>query len=377
MGTETEEWEASPAECEQGFLEGCLPDLIVQIGRDGMVLQILAGESVSMKTGKSLEEGLPPELATQFRGAVDQTLTTGQAQTFELQCPHVNPPEYKEARLMPCAGESVLVVIRNVTESRMLRLQAEQKQKQMEAALERIQQRSFLTSLAGGIAHEVNQPLNAIKVASDIILFWSRADRPLPPEKVLEYVETISEQATRIDSIIRHMRDLIKSQSASEKGHCLFHEAVWRAMTLLSKQLENHGIKVETVLEEQMRYVPLTTVQAEQIIINLVSNAMEALDHCARRHKMVRLSLTWDNEILLFRVADNGPGIDKTLQEEIFTPFFSTKKKDASLGLGLSLVRSMIEAAGGQVRVGSSPGNGAEFFLSIPGSEAPAAIREE
>ena len=75
-------------------------------------------------------------------------------------------------------------------------------------------------------------------------------------------METISEQAGRIDAIVRHMRDLIKSQTNHEKGGCLFHEATARALALLSKQLENHRIKIDIQLDEQSRYVPLTLVQA-------------------------------------------------------------------------------------------------------------------
>ena len=127
----------------------CLPDLIVEIGREGRVRQILAGTPVMLVKDRRLTECLPAELADIYCRAIDEVLGSGEMQVFEYLCPGASGPCYRETRLVAYGQDAVLAVIRDVTEYRRDQMRAEEKQKQMNSALERIQHRSFLTSLAG------------------------------------------------------------------------------------------------------------------------------------------------------------------------------------------------------------------------------------
>ena len=220
-------------------------------------------------------------------------------------------------------------------------------------------------TLAGGIAHEINQPLSALHLyASGLqMLLEQSGDIPIP--RIMERLALILAQADKIREIISHMRALVMQEDSAAVGSVAVHEAVEGALALVGAQLSAHGITLQTDVPASIQ-VRATRVQFEQVLINLLINAMHALDTVDSPEKIIRIvAETADPHHVRIHITDNGPGV-QGMEENIFTPFFTTKEAHQGMGLGLSIVHAFVTAWGGEVTPkgnGASPG--ATFTLTL------------
>lgn len=241
-----------------------------------------------------------------------------------------------------------LMMLEDVTERHKLAVQMQQ--------LRRLE---AMGSLAGGIAHEINQPLSALHLYAGGLQMLLEQGGDISQERVIGRLELILKQADKIREIIDHMRALVMQEEAAPPSATSVSEAVDSAMNLVGAQLSAHNVSVEINLPDDLPEVLASPVQLEQVFINLLINAMHALDTVEIPKKLIRIEQgVSEPGLSRIRVMDNGPGI-QGLEDKIFDPFFTTKEAHLGMGLGLSIVHSFVHSWGGSIRVrsnGAKPG---------------------
>jgi C4-dicarboxylate-specific signal transduction histidine kinase len=246
------------------------------------------------------------------------------------------------------------------------RLQAEKKQYEALQIADKASRLASIGVIAAGITHEINQPLNDIKVTADSVMMWDKSNRGILPDEFSSWLQSISGSVNRITGIIKQMRTywVTPGQSASEPVRLA--EAVSSAVSLVGHQLDAHGVELRVVIESEELLVRGNKVNLEQIVLNLVVNAMHALDELDPPHKRVTVTVGRADDQAFIRVSDNGPGIDSEQVGKLFDPFYTTKKSLDGMGLGLAIVKRFTEGFGGRVFAENNPEGGACFTVRLP-----------
>jgi C4-dicarboxylate-specific signal transduction histidine kinase len=139
-----------------------------------------------------------------------------------------------------------------------------------------------------------------------------------------------------------------------------------KALKLINEQLQSHGINVQLELQKNLPKIYAHATPMEQVIINLVVNAMHSLDNVEKRDKIIIISTIKRNENCILEITDNGPGIPEENINNIFDPFFTTKVNEEGMGLGLTIIQNFVNSFGGSISAKNSIDGGAVFTVSIP-----------
>ena len=219
--------------------------------------------------------------------------------------------------------------------------------------------------LAAGIAHELNQPLTAIRGFAEVLVEQGVATTSVQKDLLARMIRATSRMGKIIDNIRvfgREQELLLRPTPA--------RQPLEDALELLSEQLSLHGIRVEKNIEPDLPQVMADPAQLQQTFLNLLGNARDALDSVAeQREKRIELSVSLADSRVEYIVADNGPGVDDLHQDSIFELFFTTKPPGKGMGLGLSLTYKIIEDHRGEIRFETNGDRGARFAVSIPTAE--------
>ncbi|MBF0097713.1 MAG: PAS domain-containing protein [Magnetococcales bacterium] len=362
------------------------PDTILIVDRDGLVRAInrelpILGEKnriSSPATGKHFVSILPQELLDVCQSAVGMVLQTGQPQQFSHQ---VGKFYWWEVRIAPIRRENhlieTMVLFTNVSERRTLELKAL-----------RNARLASMGTLAAGIAHEINNPNNAVTFnvsllkrswhdALEVLQDYHQTVREfslagVPFHRAVEAIPRllsgISNGAERISKIIESLKALARDDMGS-MGHFVdVGEVVRAAVTLLEHQVKRHTdhftVKIDGgATEDGLLLVWGNFQQLEQVVINLVMNALFALPE---RSKAVWLQADCVDGMVRIMVEDEGCGIDPNVQPFVFDPFFTTRSDRGGTGLGLSLVQEIVTNHRGSIQLYSKPGEGAQFTILLP-----------
>ena len=225
------------------------------------------------------------------------------------------------------------------------------------------QRMASLGNMAAGIAHEINQPLNAIKIIVDSVLYLHEAGKNLSLEVILEKLEEVSKQVDRIDDVIWHMKTLMRNEHL-DLAPCDLNKAVEASLRILDAQLSPHGILVNQKLKDKLPMVIAEQCGLEKVILNLLINAMQALNEAVKGNKEITITTFIDHDIVL-EISDNARGIDEEIIDKIFDPFFTTKKVGEGMGLGLSIVFSTVTLFKGKISVRNNERGGATFRVEF------------
>lgn len=223
-----------------------------------------------------------------------------------------------------------------------------------------------LGQLAGGIAHEVRNPLNAIRLNLHVI------DRLLESQAVADdrthamITESVREM-DRVDGLLRMLLNYARPDKPRSENLDLTEELP--AVTdFIRPIIERDGVRLDLVVPQQPMVVNMDRSRFRQVVINLLKNAAEASGPDGR----IEVSLRLTDQSVELSVRDHGDGVDSRISERIFEPFFTTK--DVGTGLGLTLVRRYVEEAGGEIEVRSVEPRGAEFLVRLPRSSERAPL---
>jgi C4-dicarboxylate-specific signal transduction histidine kinase len=231
---------------------------------------------------------------------------------------------------------------------------------------------STLGEMATGIAHEINQPLAAVATYAQACGRMIRA-RTADDVELLETLDRISHEALRAGAIINKLKDLVRRRD-SRHVPCDLNTLVRDVAGLAAVDANHNGLDLRLTLAPDLPEVVADPVQIQQVILNLIRNGIESMEGCAS--DCILLVRTADaDEGVQFSVVDNGVGLDQEQEEDLFTPFYTTK--ESGMGMGLSISRTIIRAHGGRVWFTPNPDRGLTFHFVLPvRAEAPRELRE-
>jgi len=243
-----------------------------------------------------------------------------------------------------------------------------------EAQLIQASKLATLGTLASGMAHELTQPLNVIQVASDYFLKKLKRGEEISKDELRSVAEEIGSHVDRAAKVIKHMRDFAR-QSDLTRTRINVNDPIKDVFKVMGQQLRVHQIEVELELQPEGIYIMAEHNRLEQVFINLVTNAMYAMDDKGLKlgnekwRRLLRIrSFNADGQAVI-TVSDTGKGIPEDIRDKIFEPFFTTRKVGQGTGLGMSISYRIISDYGGTIEVESEVDAGTTFTLKFPAVE--------
>jgi PAS domain S-box-containing protein len=243
------------------------------------------------------------------------------------------------------------------------RKRAEAEVREIQTELAHANRVATMGQLTASIAHEVNQPISAAVTNAQAALRWLGA-RPPELEEVGQALGRIIKDANRAGDVIGRIRELIK-RAPPRKDRVDMNEAIREVIELTRGEAVKNGTSVQTALAEGLPLVEGDRVQLQQVVLNLIVNAVQAMGAVAEGPRELFITAAQaEPDGVLVEVMDSGPGVAPADLEHLFTPFYTTKP--SGLGMGLSICRSIIEAQGGRMWVTANLPRGAIFHFTVP-----------
>lgn len=231
--------------------------------------------------------------------------------------------------------------------------------KQSQAILLQTTKMSTFGQMSAGIIHEIGQPLTAIKGYAELLRM------KLPQEKQEKYIATINREVERLFHIIDKFRTFSRVSETIFRPVRL-KEIFTRTMDLMEHQLQMNNITVDLSQEENLPAIYGDANALQQVILNLLTNAMDALETTPKAERRVTVSVSTQSDKVHVDIGDNGSGIPEEVRASIFDPFFTTKGEDKGTGLGLSIISSILHKHGATIECKSVVGKGTTFYITLP-----------
>jgi len=246
-------------------------------------------------------------------------------------------------------------------------MQASEALREAQAELAHINRVTAMGQLAASITHEVMQPIAAGINGAQAALRWLGAEPPNLPEVREALGYTVNEGNRAID-VIGRVRALIR-KTPPRRDTFGINEAIIEVITLTHSEAVKNGVSVQTQLAEDVPPIQGDRVQLQQVILNLILNAVQAMSGVSERSRELLISTEREaSGGVLVTVQDSGPGLSPESFDRLFDAFYTTKA--SGMGLGLSICRSIVEAHGGQIWASHDVGRGATVQFTIPLSSA-------
>jgi two-component system, LuxR family, sensor kinase FixL len=246
------------------------------------------------------------------------------------------------------------------------RQETERRLHEVQADLIHVSRLSAMGEFASALAHELNQPLTAI--INYLLAVQQLIQRgPDHTERASDIVGKTVEQAMRAGQIIRHLRSFIQKREV-ERAPAQIDKVVDEASALAFIGLKEKGIRVAIQREDDLPEVPMDRVQIQQVLINLIRNAVDAMEGLARKELTIRISRNEDHAKI--SIIDTGCGIPPEMEDKLFRAFSTSKP--TGMGVGLSISRNIVEAHGGRLWFEANPSGGTSFHLVLPLSDRDA-----
>jgi PAS domain S-box-containing protein len=225
-----------------------------------------------------------------------------------------------------------------------------------------------LGELTASIAHEINQPLAGIVTNGEAALRWLARDEPDLAEARAAVKRVVSDGRRASDVILR-IRGLSRKGEPS-RAPMDINEGIRESLALMQPELSSRGVAVHKDLAADLPRVEADRIQMQQVLINLIMNAVQAMEAVPQEDRWLKLRSFADGSgNVIITVQDDGLGIDDEGEKKLFSPFFTTKP--GGMGMGLSICRSIVEAHGGRIRLNRAERRGATFEVTLPGGGRP------
>jgi PAS domain S-box-containing protein len=308
--------------------------------------------------GRHVREVLPPPLAETLAQAFARAHSSNEPERVDYALGSHDAERFYEARIVSCEGDKVLSIVRDVTDRKRAELQADAHRGEL-AHLSRV---AMLGELSGTLAHELSQPLTAVLVNAQAARTVLNRD-PLDTETLREMVDDIIKNNKRAGAVIDRLRALLKKADTTLQPLDI-NDVVREVLDLAYGELTSRRIVATSTLVQGMPLVRGDRVQLQQVVLNLVLNACDAMSSTSSAQRRLELTTSYDAGFVQLMVSDRGPGVPKDQLERVFEPFVTFREQ--GLGLGLAISRSIMVAHGGSIRAENDPDGGATFRCLLP-----------
>ena len=239
---------------------------------------------------------------------------------------------------------------------------AETELRKLQAGLAHVSRVTILGELTASLAHEVNQPLAGIVSSADACLHWLAAQPP-NVDKARRAIGRITRDAKRASDVVARVRNLAK-KAPLQWTWVDINETIEETISLATRELSQNNVSLETQLAENLPQILADRIQLQQVILNLIINACEALTAADDEFRKLSISTARKIDGVALTVRDTGVGIDPQQIETVFEAFHTTKP--GGMGMGLAVSRSIIEGHGGRLWAEPNEPRGAIFKFTIP-----------
>jgi two-component system sensor kinase FixL len=349
-----------------------VPDAMVVIDERGIIQSFssaaerLFGYTAAVVVGKNVKILMPSPYRESHDGYLERYLRTGKRRIIGIG--RVVVGERKDGSTFPmelAVGEMrssnqrfFTGFIRDLTE----RQKTEARLQELQSELVRISRLTAMGEMASTLAHELNQPLSAIAnylKGSRRLLEDASDERSAMMSDALDKA---GEQALRAGQIIRRLRDFV-ARGESERRIENLTKLIEEAGALALVGAKDQGIRVKFQFEPAIDLVLADKVQIQQVLLNLMRNAIEAMEQSSQQRELVVTTAQGKDDMVTISVADTGSGITEETRSQLFQPFFTTKRN--GMGVGLSISRTIVEAHGGEIWVEANPAGGTIFRFTL------------
>ena len=347
-----------------------VPDAIITIDERGAIQSFspaaerLFGYAADEVLGHNVNILMPSPYHERHDGYLARYLATGERRIIGIG--RVVSGKRKDGSTFPMelsVGEAVGVgrqlftgFVRDITE----RQQAQRRLQELQAELLHVSRLSAMGQMGSALAHELNQPLTAIvnylQAARRII----EKERGALPERAADALAKAAGQAIRAGEIIRRLRQFVEKGETGYRAEDL-NQVVEEASALALVGAKEQEVRLILELAPDLPPIHLDKIGVQQVVLNLVRNAVEAMAGSAERLLTIRTSLLTNVEV---SISDTGGGLAAAVRGQLFQPFVTTKPQ--GMGVGLSICRSIIEAHGGHIRAEANPQGGTTFAFTLP-----------
>jgi PAS domain S-box-containing protein len=366
--TERKRVEAALRESEARLraFANALPDLAFVLDQHGRYIEVLTTQEhllyceAEQLKGRLLHEVLPQTVADRFLAMIHQTLNTDIPQVFEYSLDVPAGHRWFEGRTSAMHGVSdtsnmVVWISRDITD----RKRAEAERKRLDAQLQQSEHLASLGTFAAGVAHELNNPLGAIRITAE----HARTTLATKSQDsgVQDCLTEILDDAQRCAQIVKRVLHFAQ-QTDRGKSQVALHPLIRMAELHTRRYVQHHGGRLRLVLAPQQPYIMAHEAELDLAFINLIRNAVEASEPGG----LVTIQTDVSGGKVYVAVQDMGRGLSKGEQQRAFDPFYTTREAAGGTGLGLSIVHRIITDHGGQITLESIPGQGTTVHVRLP-----------
>ena len=321
--------------------------------RSGYSREELLGMHIKDLEARGSADDISHHIAKLKREGSDHFETLHRAKTGEIWPVEIN------AAYWASAGGRFFAFARDLTE----RKRTEARLQTMHAEMERLMQVHVAGQTVAALAHELNQPLNAVASYAEAALRLLRAGSP-QQERLQRAIEGSAEQAHRAGQVVRELLAFLRKGEVQTEAVALNDVVLGLAAKLDADG--SRAVRTRLDLEADLPPVKADRLQIEKVLANLLHNGIEAMLEAQVDHRLIAITVRTaaESNLAQVTVSDHGPGIDSAALQHIFDPFFTTKP--TGLGMGLAVSRAIIEAHGGQLWADTDQGRGANFHFTLP-----------
>jgi PAS domain S-box-containing protein len=348
------------------------PDGILIIDLKGMInevsdigLELFGADSRDEMVGKKLSDFVSSEENETIIEMIDKTMIEGITQNIGLRIRKKDktlfPGELSATLIQGPQGAplSFMIIIRDITQ-----------RKKAETLQLHADRMANLGEMASGIAHEINQPLNIISMVLDKILFETARNENVKVEFIKEKSDKIFENIIRIRNIIDHIRAFSRSHDDYVLVEFNINSSIENGVSMITEQYKHLGITLDLQLDQQIPQIVGNTYKFEQVIVNLLANAKDAV--IERKSKdpeyddmIVRIRSFQVGKSIIVEIEDNGIGITDDDLDNVILPFYTTKDEGKGTGLGLSICYQIIKEMGGTIDIISNKSSGTKIIVDL------------
>ncbi len=348
-----------------------VPDAMVVIDEAGLIRDFshaaerlfgwrsheVSGRNVSMLMPSPYREAHDGYLERYYRTGERRIVGTGRVVVGERRDGSTFPMELAVGELRLGEQRFFTGFIRDLTE----RQQTETRLQELQSELVHVSRLTALGEMASSLAHEINQPLGAIaNYLGGAKMLLEREE--IPRERLAGAVGKAAGEALRAGEVIRRLREFLARGEAERRIEHL-PKLIEEASALALVGAKELDVRVRLDLHSTVDLVLADRVQIQQVVLNLMRNAIDAMEEAGRRDLLVKIVPAEDG-MALISVADSGPGISPDIADRLFQPFVTTQP--AGMGVGLSICRTIVEAHGGRIWVEANPTGGTIFRFTLP-----------